>query len=164
MSGSAYTPWWGDYRLDSGQTGQWRVGTLEMTLQRLPLEWQIRYRNIVSDNDTADGAEVCLSARPVDEPAVCHRYVLKLTRKPIQVLPALADRPVVIRPVTPFHLSPVRRCGCSSALWSGCRFMPATRVRCCWISRYSSSPISGSVPLPVTGRSLTPPAPMPGWN
>ncbi len=123
-SSLAYTPWWGEYKLDSGETGRWQVGPLTVTLQRLASEWQLRYRRnavatIQSSGNTAlaanlsrvgsedqDGAEVRMGAEPLDETASCHRHVVKLTKSPLLVMPALADRPVVSRPVTPFHLSP----------------------------------------------------------
>ena len=35
--------WWGQFRLDEGQTVQWRIGLLKLAIQRLPYEWQIAY-------------------------------------------------------------------------------------------------------------------------
>jgi hypothetical protein len=96
------TAWWGEFPLSVGQTMAWAVGPLRLAVHRARHEWQLGYEWI----EVAD-AEVWCSVTPADGlPPYAHqeRYVFRVTSDVLHVRPVLADRPVISRPVTPFHL------------------------------------------------------------
>ncbi len=97
--------WWGKEFLDENQCSQWTIGPLSFAIERLENEWRIHY---VRDNDDEDGDTVKWSYdsgifQPIRYANTC-RYILHKQTTAITVSPLLADRPVVVRPVTPIHL------------------------------------------------------------
>ncbi len=103
---STTSPWWGTFTLETGQLGRWRVGALTVSVQRQTSEWHICHLNSGSDSEELDSFEISLDAEPLAAAAKCHRHVLSHNSQPLQILPALANRPVVTRPLTPFNLYP----------------------------------------------------------
>ena len=97
------TGWWGEFRFSAGETMVWCIGPLRLAVRRARQEWQLTYDWLA----VAEG-EVACSITPTAEdfPAYEHqeRYVFRETGEGLLIRPTLADRPVISRPVTPFHL------------------------------------------------------------
>jgi len=103
---SVASPWWGDFSFNIGQIGRWRVGALTVSVQRQAAEWHICQQTSGNSIDDLDTFEINLDSEALAAEAKCHRHVLIQDSQPLQVLPALANRPVVTRPLTPFNLYP----------------------------------------------------------
>lgn len=95
--------WWGQFELEIGVAARWQIGPLQVVVQRLPSEWLVWY-----ERETAEGAGD-LSWHFARFDGDIDRYDRRVTRFVRQstsatatVMPALADRPVVSRPFTPF--------------------------------------------------------------
>lgn len=98
--------WWGSFELPTGYGGCWRIGPLELWAQRRAEEWRISTRNngdrfdasldIPSPNQTDGSAEL---------PGTLARFSAAPEDTEIELAPVLADRPVVIRPESPFHVA-----------------------------------------------------------
>src|SRR3569832_2052166 len=72
--------WWGGFNLEQDEALRWRIGPLTLWLRRRLHEWQLAHRR--------DDGEI-------DHPHLAAG----------ELVPMLADRPVVTRPVVPFYLS-----------------------------------------------------------
>lgn len=96
--------WWGHYALEEGRVLRWRIGPLELWLRRLPREWRISHRR--GDAHAPDALETAVPEAEGDVIArtTLERFVVGGTPSEVVLTPALADRPVVVRPLTPFHL------------------------------------------------------------
>jgi hypothetical protein len=97
------TGWWGEFRFAAGETTTWCIGPLRLAMRRARHEWQLGYGWV----EVTDAEVVCSVATTTDPlPAYENqeRYVFRETGEALQIRPALADRPVISRPVTPFHL------------------------------------------------------------
>ncbi|OMH26269.1 hypothetical protein [Motiliproteus sp. MSK22-1] len=101
-----FPSWWGEFIVETGQTSRWQVGPLTMTLQRLESEWQVRHRSTESENGDLNVTEVAITSDPLEDEATFCRHVVKQSKKPALIVPALADRPVVTRPLAPISLPP----------------------------------------------------------
>ncbi len=96
--------WWGRHRLAEGGTLRWRIGPLTLWLQRLALEWRVAYaRNAGADEAVVEAARAVPAEDQPDSDGI-QRYMFRHTGENLHVLPALADRPVVTRPVSPVHI------------------------------------------------------------
>lgn len=95
--------WWGSYPFDMGASAQWEFATLRIAAQRLPREWLVAYEPVAGENGEETWRfgyrEGGLKQSQFSEVS---RYVFQATTEQLAVLPALADRPVVSRPYTPF--------------------------------------------------------------
>lgn len=97
------TTWWGDYNFEVGQTTRWDVGQLKLAVQRYPREWMVAHEYVEAEDERYDFAveEVNQDLNDTDSAALA-RFVFRSTPEQLTVLPALADRSVVTRPITPF--------------------------------------------------------------
>lgn len=101
--------WWGEFQIPASTERRWSLGRSRLWLRRLPREWWIA-RAVESEGDE-DAVEVG-PAIPFDAGyeappgAVLQRVVFEHTDDTVQVLPALADRPVVTRPEVPLQVPP----------------------------------------------------------
>jgi hypothetical protein len=99
--------WWGRFSVDEGQTSQWQIGPLKLAVQRLLNEWQLAYERDEIMIEEANGWQLDQTALDVNSLgyAQTERYTFGQTSSTLWVLPALADRPVVTRPWTPFYVT-----------------------------------------------------------
>ena len=95
--------WWGEFNVQEGATANWEIGPLRIAVQRFEREWYVSQERIeTSDNPqdwhfSRDDGDVSLS-----KSADISRMVYERAPEQISVLPALADRSVVSKPITPF--------------------------------------------------------------
>lgn len=94
---------WQSYDLAEGQTGYWKVGPLKMWITRYANEWKL---GTLSTHDLEDRkVETKIPATDVPGEGVeWHRYALKSTSATLTFKPMVSDRPMVIRPESPFSL------------------------------------------------------------
>ena len=91
--------WWREYELGGGETRWWTLGSLLLGVERKPREWRIGYEHFPDS-----GAILPVSDRSVDEMKSATRFIFSKPGDAIRLVPALADRPVVTRPVSPLYL------------------------------------------------------------
>lgn len=95
--------WWGGFEFAVGAGRTWNMAGLQLEITRQPQEWQFRLLRTSlqsednhewrQDEDTTDmaAADLC-------------RFVFRQTTPWLQLLPRLADRSVVVRPMTPLFV------------------------------------------------------------
>ncbi len=98
--------WWGQYQFALNQTGNWQVGASSLAITRLKTEWQIQHLEQALPEEEQNGWSVDLPGSRLDGDATVRRHLFQNTSSNLGLQPALADRPVVSRPVTAVHLSP----------------------------------------------------------
>jgi hypothetical protein len=100
--------WWGSFSLPEGQSGRWRIGSAIFTISRLRNEWTVAYETVEEAAEEAeDSVEVALPLAQPEEPgpkAKVTRFGMSKTDKTLKLIPALADRSVVIRTEKPLHV------------------------------------------------------------
>lgn len=96
--------WWDEVDLNIGQTGCWRIGPLTLWVRRLEYEWQIAHERGEDPAEDLGGWSFSVDETPLAEALVPQRFVFQRTSGKVQPRPALADRPMVVRPATPFYV------------------------------------------------------------
>lgn len=101
--------WWGGFEFRAGSGRAWDMAGLRLAIRREPQEWQFHLRRTAAqseDNhgwrqdDGPDGGP----GDDTDPGAARCRFVFERTTPWLQLLPRLADRSVVVRPVTPLFV------------------------------------------------------------
>jgi hypothetical protein len=96
-------PWWGKFDLQEGIGKRWQIGPLTLWVRRLAREWWIASRR-----SEKNGQIMEIAADELGEEWLSHnsfeRYISSRAQPSLYLSPILADRPVVTRPVVPFHL------------------------------------------------------------
>lgn len=99
--------WWGRYELEPAQTGRWRIDTLQLWILRAEREWQIARAPVgPEDDEQREEWSVELGVDMPAEPEELERHVFAATRGPLELLPIVADRPVVTSPRVPLFVPP----------------------------------------------------------
>ncbi len=98
-------PWWGSFVMDVDRAGRWRVGPTTLWIERHDYEWRVtRWQegDPLDENTRIDVPASMVKAEipPKDSGIVVttERYSYEKTTPNIEVTPALADRPIVVRP------------------------------------------------------------------
>lgn len=100
------TDWWGEIEVPPGHGISSRVGPMEFTVARLPLEWRVTWQ---TDEDPLDNQLRLGGVVPLgDLPVLPHtlRVGDPSDDWTFELRPALADRPVVSRAEAPFSVLP----------------------------------------------------------
>ncbi|HMB92032.1 MAG TPA: hypothetical protein VKP65_14350, partial [Rhodothermales bacterium] len=112
-AGEDKTIWWGDFTFAEEQAGCWHVGPSTLWIYRFPREWRVVHvekGEVLSEASTVrlpvPEDEMKPSLVDVEPEATVRRFGFKQTDERLSVLPALADRPVVVRPESPLYVSP----------------------------------------------------------
>jgi hypothetical protein len=97
-------PWWGNVNLDKEHCLQLDIGALSVAIEHDNHEWRIHSQR-EKEVDTKDNR----LHKIVGQFSPCYyqdvaRYIVNSNSSHIQLLPALADRSVVCRPVSPINL------------------------------------------------------------
>lgn len=94
-------PWWEPVALERGETRFWEIGPVRLWATRMAQEWRVSTRTgpdpLAADLSVAPGA-----GPPVDDDAAVTRYGFGDTPRLARLLPATADRPVVVESNSPF--------------------------------------------------------------
>ncbi len=95
--------WWGEFTLEENATALWELGPLRLAVQRLSKEWRLMYEQIELSTDEDDRwSHRIVSGTETPEYREIERHIFRGTDDALLILPALADRPVVTRPIVPF--------------------------------------------------------------
>jgi hypothetical protein len=96
--------WWGRFEIPEDHGGLWRVGPLELVVERRRHDWLVGWREEGENMDQRLEVLGPIPAGEMPELDRVERYASRQTTAEIVVTPLLADRAVVSRPDVPFHL------------------------------------------------------------
>ena len=98
------TAWWGTYDLSDKGSLQKQIGPLLIEVKQLKNEWCIYYEQQNELLDAIEENQPEVIDFSFDEDMFKERYVLDEFPPKVTLIPALADRPFVTRPSTPFYI------------------------------------------------------------
>ena len=93
--------WWGEFELAEDERRWWTLRPLLLGVERKRREWRVGYEEV-----PVDDAAVSDTNRTVDELETSGRFVFANPGAAVRLTPALADRPVVTRPLSPLCVPP----------------------------------------------------------
>jgi hypothetical protein len=96
--------WWGSFQIAHERAGCWRIGSMELWIQRLRGEWLIARKTDESAEE--DRLSVDMNAAVVDllELEAVSRFGVSSESEDMILTPLLADRSVITSPVKPFYI------------------------------------------------------------
>lgn len=97
--------WWGEYTIADTKGLRCHIGPLDLLLRNLHEEWQIAYERRAGDEDEDSVCHISESDLSLEHLTNHSRYILHDDSGKVYINPRLADRPIVSRPWSPFHLS-----------------------------------------------------------
>jgi hypothetical protein len=96
--------WWGSFALQEGQTGLWTIGPFRLWAKRMVGEWQLAYERV--DDPLSEETDLEVSSETeIPEGAKIKRIGFNSTDGIVEVLPRLADRPIIVNAETRFELA-----------------------------------------------------------
>ncbi len=96
--------WWGPYAFELGQRHAWQLGSLRLRITRHAGEWLLCYhRPAVQPEDEQDW-QVLPDDADLGLPLHQARYLFAQTGGSLALMPRLADRSVVVRPMRPIFI------------------------------------------------------------
>ncbi len=104
MTDNKGTKWWGSFDFQTDAARCWRIANLELWVHRLPKEWRIGFRETSHSDIEKNSFAINGGDKIPDEFLNPERYLVSKTRDTLLVRPALAPRPVVVRPDSPLHI------------------------------------------------------------
>jgi len=112
--------WWGEFNIPLGSAGRWRIGPAILLIERLQNEWRSVYE--VDEEALETTVDITIPEVPPEEHAsnaIINRFGINKTGDTLQLLPALADRSVVIQSELPLNILPKQSVTyyVSSPLW-----------------------------------------------
>jgi len=97
--------WWGNFGIDVGARAYWRIGSLELWAERTDHEWRFAERRGGDPMDPTVVVE-CPSVRtPPETLPDQRRFGFRQSPAEISLTPALAPRPMIVKPEVPFALT-----------------------------------------------------------
>ncbi|HEX6551088.1 MAG TPA: hypothetical protein VF117_10480 [Gammaproteobacteria bacterium] len=96
--------WCGEFSLPMQSMGRWHIGPLELWVQHLAGEWRLAWRSGEELMQQVARVELNLPIRSPEADMQVYRFSLRETDRPLRLSPALADRPVVVRPEMPLFI------------------------------------------------------------
>lgn len=97
--------WWGEQKFELNQSKAWEFGSLVLRLTRGLQEWRLEYYRPPYQYDyEQQWQEISDVHFAFPKPVHIERYMFRETPPSFQLLPRLADRSVVIRPVDPIYI------------------------------------------------------------
>jgi len=96
--------WWGVVGIPPGETHHWRIGPLDLWIKRLTGEWRVAYGTADDPMDSSLESERLREDPDLAALGEVERYAVDDTAEALTLEPALADRAIITRPETPFHV------------------------------------------------------------
>ena len=97
--------WWGEHHFELNRPKAWQFGSLLFRLTRGLQEWRLEYhRPTVQYDYEQQWHQINDPEFGFPQPIKIERYMFKNTQETIQIMPRLADRSVVIKPVDPIYI------------------------------------------------------------
>lgn len=104
-SASPKLNWWGEYEFELNQPRAWQFGSLLLRITRGLQEWRLEYHRPIQQFDYEQQWHVMDDPDfAFPQPVKVERYMFKSTQAKLQLMPRLADRSVVIKPVDPIYI------------------------------------------------------------
>jgi len=112
-------PWWGEFSLATGEAASWSIGPARLWIEHHAREWQLAYCVSPDVADTTSRVDLHLPLGQAGADATVTRYGLADGSAQLNVMPILADRPIVSRPEIPLFVLPQQTLTLyvSSPLW-----------------------------------------------
>lgn len=101
----AITVWWGEYPFDPGQIRRWQMAGLDVQIRRAPQEWHIESHRHPQQHEDDHHWQISDDGSPLPDQAVLQRHLFNQTDAKLTILPLMADRSVVIKPVNPLFIA-----------------------------------------------------------
>lgn len=99
-------PWWGSFHIEVGHAGKWRIGPLNLWIQRLQGEWRIAYETGEDPLDISLSREISAAGRDLLEKSNAARYVTSGGSEEVVLAAAMADRSMVTSSEKPLGVPP----------------------------------------------------------
>ena len=97
--------WWGEQQFEIQQAKAWQFGSLLFRLTRGIKEWRLEYHRPQCQHDYEQQWHVLSDTEfAMPQPAKIERYMFHKTNSSFHLMPRLADRSVVIKPVDPIYI------------------------------------------------------------
>lgn len=97
--------WWGEHEFELHQPKAWQFGSMLFRLTRGMQEWRLEYhRPQVQYDYEQQWHRINDPNFSFPQPVKIERYMFKSTTNKLQLMPRLADRSVVIKPVDPIYI------------------------------------------------------------
>ena len=96
--------WWGEFEFTLSQSYAWRFGSLYFRLIRKEKEWRVEYYRPQSQHESQQTWQKLDPEELFPQPMKFERYMFNATNRKILLVPRLADRSVVIKPVQPIYI------------------------------------------------------------
>lgn len=97
--------WWGRRQWHLDQTLSWDMADTQISVTRIDQEWQIRISRPEQGSEDNYNWRFIGESAPLGADAELIRHVCGQTTEQLQLLPLLADRPVVVRPAHPIYIA-----------------------------------------------------------
>lgn len=98
--------WWGKRTYRIGQGQGWQLANLQLRITRASQEWQLEYHQPVMADEEQQACFPLPAEHPINKPVHLQRYLFDQTSPELTLLPRLADRSVVVRPMNPIIIPP----------------------------------------------------------
>ncbi|MFB2537936.1 MULTISPECIES: hypothetical protein [unclassified Acinetobacter] len=96
--------WWGQKQFLLNQSYAWHFGSLYCRIIRNSKEWRIEYHRPKFQHESQQDWQNLPQDMAFPEPVQFERYMFKTTQENLMLMPRLADRSVVIKPVQPIYI------------------------------------------------------------
>lgn len=96
--------WWGTFEMPKKGFLDKQIGSLWLAVKQSKDQWQIYYERDESWHDAPGEIHEKGVAQSPSPENLQERFVLPCPEAKVSLLPALADRPVITRPATPFYV------------------------------------------------------------
>ncbi len=101
--------WWGEFSFTLNQALSWRFGSLYFRLIRHSKEWRIEYYRPKSQHESQQDWQVLSPEELFPAPIQFERYMFNKTGEKFFLMPRLANRSVVIKPIQPIYIPAAQR-------------------------------------------------------
>lgn len=101
---STPSPWWGHMEFEQGQTRHWSLAGLDLVITRQAREWQVRSQRHPLQREDEHKWSLREGGDMEESPLSFCRYTYRQTHPRFSLMPQLADRSVVVRPLSPLFV------------------------------------------------------------
>ncbi|MDQ8038459.1 MAG: hypothetical protein REI12_13625 [Pedobacter sp.] len=96
--------WWGEFDFEAGSSRQWELAGLELAITRHSQEWHFWTQRTAMQSEDNHEWQLRDANALVETQARFTRFVFRQTASHLSLLPRMADRSIVIRPITPLFV------------------------------------------------------------
>ncbi|SPL70634.1 hypothetical protein [Acinetobacter stercoris] len=97
--------WWGEQKFELNQSKAWQFGSMLLRLTRGLQEWRLEYYRPMMQFDYEQQWSCIQDVHfAFPQPVHVKRFMFRETHNTFQLMPRLADRSVVIKPVDPIYI------------------------------------------------------------